>query len=402
MCFNKRSSQVFVNECWWSCVWEQNCSRNLGNFTRVLSHKSHLLWIMRLFYFSIARSRLEKRLLFLLVRSKTCARYFHFILASLSVSRTIFFILHSFAHFITEFIYYTIFYSTILLCSVVAAFLLLLCHEHELLTLSQYDYTTFFHLWSFLIIDHITFSCLLLLVLFDWVHLLRIRLFNFFFSHSSPAHLLNWATLGKVCSAEGDSGRMSAQATMLSPFFSTRDLWTTEQAQETCSHSNHHYSKRSSKRVTCEVTGEVNAAVCVNSSFCQAACSLSRRYLPNRTAQRAFQRAGGTLRAKCKKGRLMFAAVWYQLRRRSQQPHHQGHVEGVERSSILAALTVVASPAVDEHRRFCELQREETHFSFNGLAIAAETTPFYDLFQISQLEFPAAGLHLHKQHMCWL
>lgn len=159
MCFNKRSSQVFVNECWWSCVWERNCSRNLGNFTRVLSHKSHLLWIMRLFYFSIARSRLEKRLLFLLVRSKTCARYFHFILASLSVSRTIFFILHSFAHFITEFIYYTIFYSTILLCSVVAAFLLLLCHEHELLTLSQYDYTTFFHLWTFLIIDHITFSC---------------------------------------------------------------------------------------------------------------------------------------------------------------------------------------------------------------------------------------------------
>lgn len=135
MCFNKRSSQVFVNECWWSCVWERNCSRNLGNFTRVLSHKSHLLWIMRLFYFSIARSRLEKRLLFLLVRSKTCARYFHFILASLSVSRTIFFILHSFAHFITEFIYYTIFYSTILLCSVVAAFLLLLCHEYELLTL---------------------------------------------------------------------------------------------------------------------------------------------------------------------------------------------------------------------------------------------------------------------------
>lgn len=40
----------------------------------------------------------------------------------------------------------------------------------------------------------------------------------------SEAHLLNWATLGKVCSAEGDSGRMWAQAMVLSPFFSTRGL----------------------------------------------------------------------------------------------------------------------------------------------------------------------------------
>lgn len=46
---------------------------------------------------------------------------------------------------------------------------------------------------------------------------------------SLPTHLLNWATLGKVCSAEGDSGRMSAQATTASPSFSTSDLWTTEQ-----------------------------------------------------------------------------------------------------------------------------------------------------------------------------
>ena len=41
------------------------------------------------------------------------------------------------------------------------------------------------------------------------------------------AHLLKVATLGKVWFAEGDSGRISAQATTLFPFLSCTDLWTT-------------------------------------------------------------------------------------------------------------------------------------------------------------------------------
>lgn len=40
-------------------------------------------------------------------------------------------------------------------------------------------------------------------------------------------HLLKLVTLGNVCTAEGDSGRMLAHAMMVLPFFSTRDLWTT-------------------------------------------------------------------------------------------------------------------------------------------------------------------------------
>ena len=37
-------------------------------------------------------------------------------------------------------------------------------------------------------------------------------------------HRLKSVTLGKTCSADGDSGRMGAHATMLSPFYNTRVL----------------------------------------------------------------------------------------------------------------------------------------------------------------------------------
>lgn len=56
------------------------------------------------------------------------------------------------------------------------------------------------------------------------MHCLAIYLSSSSSSLFFTAHLLNSATSGKVCSAEGDSGRMSAQPRMLSPFFSTTDL----------------------------------------------------------------------------------------------------------------------------------------------------------------------------------
>lgn len=46
-------------------------------------------------------------------------------------------------------------------------------------------------------------------------------------------HRLNVVTLGNVCAADGDSGRMSAQAVMFSPFFSTKDLKTTNNTHKT-------------------------------------------------------------------------------------------------------------------------------------------------------------------------
>lgn len=85
---------------------------------------------------------------------------------------------------------------------------------------------------------------------------------------------------------------------MLSPFFSTRHLWTTEPTKKRVFIPTLHAfdTQRSFKAVACEIPGEVHAAVGVHPSFCQAACSLPRWYLPNRTAQRVFQRAGRALR----------------------------------------------------------------------------------------------------------
>lgn len=83
-----------------------------------------------------------------------------------------------------------------------------------------------------------------------------------------------------------------------------------------------------------------------------------------------------------------FTASFTSTMRRNLQPHHGGHVKRIERSPDSAASTVLASHAVDEQRRFCELQGER-----GDRRLVERIRPFHNLLLKSRM-FP--GRHLRR------